>query len=239
MNFGAKIKLLEEWIDKSNRIVLFTGAGISTLSGIPDFRSANGLYKRKNVISPEQVLSHHYFLAHPESFYQFLKKEMLYFNAKPNKVHFWISNLEEEKEITVITQNIDSLHQKAGSKKVLELHGNIREYYCMKCGRKYDKEILKKELPICNCNGLIRPNIVLYEEPLNEEIFNEAIFAILKADMIIVMGSSLVVTPASFLLSFYNGNRFVIMNKDETLYDRKANLVFHEDILKVIRNVKK
>lgn len=238
MNFKDKIKLLEEWIEKSNKIVIFTGAGISTLSGIPDFRSPNGLYKKKSTISPEEILSHHYFVNHPESFYQFLKNEMLYLNAKPNKVHFWISELDEVKEVTVITQNIDSLHWRAGSKKVLELHGNIREYYCMKCGKKYEKEILKKELPICSCNGLIRPNIVLYEEPLDEEIFNEAIFAILKADMVIVMGSSLVVTPASNLLSFYKGSRFVIMNKEETPYDKKANLVFHEDILKIIKTMK-
>ena len=238
MNFREKIKLLEEWIQKSNKIVIFTGAGISTLSGIPDFRSPNGLSKKKSVIAPEEILSHHYFLSHPESFYQFLKKEMLYLNAKPNKAHFWIAHLEEEKEITVVTQNIDSLHWKAGSTRVLELHGNIRDYYCMKCGRKYEKDILKKELPICTCNGLIRPNIVLNQEPLDEEIFNEAIFAILKADMIIVMGSSLIVTPASNLLSFYSGNRFVIMNKEETPYDRKANLVFHEDILKVIKAIR-
>lgn len=238
MNFGAKIKLLEEWIQKSNKIVIFTGAGISTLSGIPDFRSPNGLYKKKSAISPEEILSHHYFLSHPESFYQFLKSEMLYFNARPNKAHLWIASLEEEKEITVITQNIDSLHEKAGSKKVLKLHGNIREYYCMKCGKKFELEILKKELPICTCGGLIRPNIVLYEEPLDDEIFNEAIFAILKADMIIVMGSSLVVTPAADLLSFYHGNRFVIMNKEETPYDKKANLIFHEDILKVVKAIR-
>ena len=236
MKFGAKMKMFRQWLEKSNRIVVFTGAGISTISGIPDFRSPNGLYKKKNIIEPEEILSHHYFLEHPESFYQFLKKEMLYFNAKPNKVHDWVTQLETQKEVTIITQNIDSLHQKSGSKHVLELHGNIREYYCMKCGKKYTKEVLKKELPICSCNGLIRPNIVLYEEPLNEECFNEAIFAILKADMLIVMGSSLVVTPASELLAYYHGNRFVIINKEETLYDNRANLVFHEDMMRVIRN---
>lgn len=239
MNFSAKIKLLEEWIQKSNKIVVFTGAGISTLSGIPDFRSPNGLYKKKSTVAPEEILSHHYFLLHPESFYQFLKREMLYLSAKPSRAHLWIAELQEEKEVTVITQNIDSLHQKAGSKKILELHGNIRDYYCLKCNKKYNQEVLKQDLPTCACGGLIRPNIVLFEEPLDDEIFNEAIFALLKADMVIVMGSSLVVTPASNLLSFYSGNRFVIMNKEETPYDKNANLVFHEDILKIVKTMRK
>lgn len=238
MNYQEKIERLKEWIRESKKIVIFTGAGISTPSGIPDFRSPNGLYKKKSNISPEEILSHHYFISHPESFYQFLKREMLYPNVKPNLAHLWIKQLEQGHEVTVITQNIDSLHQKAGSIKVLELHGNIHEYYCMKCQKEYEEDVLKHELPICECKGLIRPNVVLYEEALDGDMLNEAIFSILRADMVIVIGSSLVVNPAANLLSYYNGDKFVIMNKDETVYDTFANLVFHEDIIKIMKSLK-
>lgn len=239
MNFQERVEKLTEWLKHSKKIVVFTGAGISTASGIPDFRSENGLYKKKGNSNPEEILSHHYFMFHPESFYQFLKKEMLYPNAKPNLAHLWIAELEKLYDVTVITQNIDSLHQKAGSHKVLELHGNIHEYICMKCGKKYSEEVLKVELPTCECKGLIRPNVVLYEEPLDDEILNEAIFTILRADMVIVIGSSLVVQPAAHLLSYYQGDKFVIMNRDETNYDTFANLIFHEDIIKIIKELKK
>lgn len=239
MTYQNKIKKLQEWISQSKKIVIFTGAGVSTPSGIPDFRSANGLYKKKFMVSPEEVLSHHFFIAHPESFYQFLKQEMLYSNAKPNLAHLWIKELEKNKDVIVITQNIDSLHGKAGSMKVLELHGNIHDYYCMKCGKSYKEEVLKKDLPICECKGLIRPNVVLYEEALDSDILNEAIFSILRADMIIVMGSSLIVNPAASLLSYYKGDKFVIMNRDETIYDTFANLVFHEDIIKLMKSLQR
>ncbi len=237
MSYQEKIKKLLEWIKESKKIVVFTGAGISTPSGIPDFRSSNGLYKKKMSISPEEILSHHFFVAHPESFYQFLKSDMLYPEAKPNLAHLWIKKLEQNHDVTVITQNIDSLHEQAGSKKVLELHGNIHDYYCMKCGKTYTKDVLKRELPICECKGLIRPNVVLYEEALDGDVLNESIFAILRADMVIVIGSSLIVNPAASLLSYYNGNRFVIMNRDETIYDTFANLVFHEDIIKIMKSL--
>lgn len=239
MNFKENIEILKSWIQEDKKIVIFTGAGISTASGIPDFRGKNGLYKKKGSISPEEVLSHHYFISHPESFYQFLKREMLYPDAVPNKAHLWISSLEKEHEVTVITQNIDCFHQKAGSSYVLELHGNIHEYYCMKCGKTYSEEVLKKELPVCSCKGLIRPNVVLYEEPLEEEVLNQSIFALLKADMVIVIGSTLVVNPAASLLSYYSKNHLVIINKDETSYDRHANLVFHEDISRVVKELQK
>lgn len=239
MNLKEKVKILKDWIDESKRIVIFTGAGISTASGIPDFRSSNGLYKKKNSISPEEILSHHYFIKHPESFYQFLKKEMLYPDAKPNLAHRFIFSLEQNHQVTVITQNIDNLHQKAGSTHVLELHGNIHSFYCMNCYKEYTEEILKKELPICECKGLIRPNVVLYEEPLEESTLNESIFEILKADMIIVMGSSLVVNPAASLLSYYRKDKFVLINKGETPYDKFANLVFHEDLIKVVKEIEK
>lgn len=237
MSYQEKIKKLLEWIKESKNIVVFTGAGISTPSGIPDFRSSNGLYKKKMSISPEEILSHHFFVAHPESFYQFLKSDMLYPDAKPNLAHLWIKKLEQNHEVTVITQNIDSLHEQAGSKNILELHGNIHDYYCMKCGKSYTREVLKKALPICECKGLIRPNVVLYEEALDGDVLNESIFAILRADMVIVVGSSLIVNPAASLLSYYNGNRFVIMNRDETIYDTFANLVFHEDIIKIMKSL--
>lgn len=237
MSYQEKIKKLLEWIKESKKIVVFTGAGISTPSGIPDFRSSNGLYKKKMSISPEEILSHHFFVAHPESFYQFLKSDMLYPEAKPNLAHLWIKKLEQNHDVTVITQNIDSLHEQAGSEKVLELHGNIHDYYCMKCGKTYTKDVLKRELPICECKGLIRPNVVLYEEALDGDVLNESIFAILRADMVIVIGSSLIVNPAASLLSYYNGNRFVIMNRDETIYDTFANLVFHEDIIKIMKSL--
>lgn len=241
MNLSEKIKLLEDWISVSKNIVVFTGAGISVPSGIPDFRSKDGLYKKKTEYDKEEILSHHYFLSHPESFYQFFKKEMIYPNALPNQAHFWITELEKYKNVTIITQNIDTLHQQAGSKNVLELHGNIQEYYCMKCKKEYTKDVLKKTLPMCQCKGLIRPNIVLYGEALDEETLNESIFAILRADMVIVIGSSLVVNPAATLLSYYQGDKFVIINKDQTKYDVKANLRFFEDILKIVKelNLKK
>lgn len=233
-----KIKEFKFWIKESKNIVVFTGAGIAVPSGIPDFRSPNGLYKKKKDLSPEEILSHHYFVSHPESFYQFLKKEMLYPSARPNLAHQWIAGLEKEHHVTVITQNIDSLHQKAGSTNVLELHGNIYEYTCMKCNKKYSTNILKKDLPICECKGLIRPDIVLYEEALPEDALNESIFAVLRADMMIVIGSSLLVNPAASLLSYYQGNKLIIINKEQTPYDKRANLVFHEDVIKIVRKLK-
>lgn len=233
MNLGSKKKQLQEWIEKSNKIVIITGKEIEHYSSSLNFRSSNGYYKKGKFIFPKEILSHHYFLAHPESFYHFLKSELFYGNGKPNKVHMWIKNLEENHDITVIAQNVLSMHQKAGSKNVLELYGNINDYICMKCGKTYGKEILKKELPICICKGLIRPNIILYEEPLDEETLSESIFAILRADMMIVIGS--LVGNAASLLTYYQGNHFVMINKEETPYDKLANLVIHEDIMKVVK----
>lgn len=231
MSLGSKKKRLQEWIETSNKIVIVTGKEMKFSSS-----SSNGYYKRGKFIFPKEILSHHYFLAHPESFYQFLKNELFYENEKPNKVHIWIKNLEETHDITVITQNIRSLHQKAGSKNVLELYGNLNDYTCMKCGNTYGTEVLKKDLPICTCKGLIRPNIILYEEAFDEETLHESIFAILRADMMIVIGSSVVNTAN--LLSYYQGNRFVIISKKETPYDKLANLVIREDIMKVVKKMK-
>lgn len=229
MNFWAKIKILNEWIKKSENIVIFTGS----FSGLSRFQ--NSKYWKKKHFDFNQKLSYDYFLHHPESFYQILKKEIGNCTVRLSKTHLWIAGLE--KNVTVITERIDFLHQLAGNKKVLELRGNWNTYSCMKCGKQYNQSILKKELPICECNGLIRPNMVLFGESLNEDIWNESVFAVLKAEMIIVIGS--LNDTASEFFSYYQGNRFVIINNQKMPYDTNADLIFHDPIMKVIRKLKK
>lgn len=232
-----KISLLRQWLIEDNRIVVFTGAGVSTASGIPDFRGKNGLYKKKQDVSVEKMLSHSYFVAHPESFYQFMRKSLIFPHSKPNSIHEWVASLQEDHELTVITQNIDALHQQAGTKRVLELHGNVGEFTCMQCGKTYDVSCLKQTIPQCTCKGMIRPNIVLYEEMLDDEVLSKSIMAMMKADMVIVMGSSLVVQPAASLLRYYSKDHLVILNREDTPYDKIANLVIHEEISKIIQEI--
>lgn len=233
------IDLVSE-IKKAHRIVFFGGAGVSTSSGIPDFRSSSGLYhKEYGGVSAEEILSHHYFLKSPDRFYKFLKDKMLYLDAKPNYVHDFIASMERDynKDVAVITQNIDGLHQKAGSMHVVELHGNILDYYCMGCGKEYDVSCLNTSVPTCSCGSMIRPQVVLYEEALDDEAISDAISSIKQADLMIVIGTSLVVQPAASLIRYFNGKCLVIVNQTKTDYDSLADIVIYDDLVSVFKKV--
>lgn len=233
---------LVEQIKLAKRIVFFGGAGVSTASGILDFRSSNGLYQeRYGSVSPEIILSHHYFVQHPDIFYCFLKEKMLYLDADPNFVHNFIQKLSSsgEKVVQVITQNIDGLHQRAGSQNVLELHGNILDYYCMQCGREYDVTCLRNEVPICSCGGIIRPKVILYEEALDDDVIWKSLQAIQMADLMIVIGTSLMVEPAASMVCYFKGRCLAIVNHDVTSYDRIANVVIHDDLVQVFQKLDK
>lgn len=221
---------LKKIIDESEHIVFFGGAGVSTASGIPDFRSARGLYS----MVPEEIVSHHYFMDHTKEFYDFYFDKMVYENAKPNNCHKFLARLEKTKDIWIVTQNIDGLHQKAGSKNVIELHGTVLKNHCMDCNKYYSlDEIDKKGIPKCSCGGIIKPDVVLYEEALNDEDVEKAIEKISKADTLIVAGTSLVVYPAAGFLSFFSGKNLIIVNMSSTPKDDKADLVIHDDINEV------
>lgn len=229
------MKTLQEIIDCSNRIVFFGGAGVSTESRIPDFRSENGIFNsmQKYGETPEKLVSHSYFINHTEEFYQYYKENLIFNDAKPNKAHIAIAKLEEIGKLkAVITQNIDGLHQKAGSKNVLELHGNANRNYCQICNKKYDANyILESEnIPRCECGGIIKPDVVLYEEPLNTGLLNFATSYIESADTLIVGGTSLVVYPAAGLITHFKGENLVLINKSPTDYDSFADLVINEPI---------
>lgn len=229
------MKTLQEIIDCSNRIVFFGGAGVSTESGIPDFRSENGVFNsmQKYGETPEKLVSHSYFINHTEEFYQYYKENLIFNDAKPNKAHIALAKLEEIGKLkAVITQNIDGLHQKAGSKNVLELHGNANRNYCQICNKKYDANyILESEnIPRCECGGIIKPDVVLYEEPLNTGLLNFATSYIESADTLIVGGTSLVVYPAAGLITHFKGENLVLINKSPTDYDSFADLVINEPI---------
>lgn len=229
------MKTLQEIIDCSNRIVFFGGAGVSTESGIPDFRSENGVFNsmQKYGETPEKLVSHSYFINHTEEFYQYYKENLIFNDAKPNKAHIALAKLEEIGKLkAVITQNIDGLHQKAGSKNVLELHGNANRNYCQICNKKYDANyILESEtIPRCECGGIIKPDVVLYEEPLNTGLLNFATSYIESADTLIVGGTSLVVYPAAGLITPFKGENLVLINKSPTDYDSFADLVINEPI---------
>ena len=226
-------KLFRNMVEKSKNIVFLGGAGVSTESGIPDFRSAAGLYNKKNTkynYPPEIMLSHRFFINHTKEFYQFYKT-MLFFDAKPNITHFKLAELEKEGKLkAVITQNIDGLHQKAGSKNVLEVHGSIYRNYCMNCGKAYTAAYVSEAVPIprCEkCGGIIKPDVVLYEEALNTAVLGKAVDYIEKADMFIVGGTSLVVYPAAGLVDYYHGNKLVIISGNITPRDRMADLAIH------------
>lgn len=228
MNLKEKINLLQEWIDQSNRIVFFSGAGVSTDSGIPDFRSQDGLYNQKYKYPPEEIISHSFFEANPEEFYRFYKDKMLCLDAKTNAVHEFIAKCEKAgKSLGVVTQNIDGLHTLAGSEKVYELHGSVHRNYCMKCGKFYSAEYIKNAegIPRCSCGGIIKPDVVLYEELLDAKVQDGAVRAILNADMLIVLGTSLVVYPAAGLVRYFEGDKLVMINRTATSYDHAADLV--------------
>ena len=235
-----KIDTLKKWIDESKNIVFFGGAGVSTESGIPDFRSKDGLYNQKYKFPPEEILSHTFFMNNTEEFYKFYKDKMNSLKYQPNITHKKLAEWENVGKLNAdVTQNIDGLHQKAGSKKVYELHGSVLRNYCMKCHKFYDAEFVfnSKDVPTCECGGIIKPDVVLYEEPLNEETMMEAIVAISQADMLIVGGTSLTVQPASSLINYYKGKKLVLINKDTTSYDNIADLVINDGLGKVFKQL--
>ncbi len=235
-----KIKRLQEMIDDSKRIVFFGGAGVSTESNIPDFRSADGLYQEKYHYPPEQVVSHTFFVRKTEMFYEFYKDKMMYLDAKPNKAHLKLAELEQAGKLTaVVTQNIDGLHQMAGSKNVLELHGSIHRNYCQRCGKFYDGKYVKEAdgIPKCECGGIIKPDVVLYEEGLDSYTIQRTVQAIREADMLIIGGTSLVVYPAASFIDYFQGKYLVVLNKSATSRDDQANLCIQEAIGEVLGRI--
>ena len=236
----SKQEELQRMIDESSNIVFFGGAGVSTESNIPDFRSADGLYQDKYVYPPEQVVSHTFFVHKTEIFYEFYKEKMMFLDAKPNKAHLKLAELEEAGKLkAVITQNIDGLHQMAGSKNVLELHGSIHRNYCMKCGKFYDAKYVKEAdgIPKCDCGGTLKPDVVLYEEGLDNTTIQKSIRAIQQADMLIIGGTSLVVYPAAGFIDYFRGKYLVVINKSETSRDRQADLCIQESIGEVLGSI--
>lgn len=228
---------LEKLIEKSHNIVFFGGAGVSTESGIPDFRSVDGLYNQKYAWPPEEILSHTFFMEHTEEFYRFYRDKMLVLDAQPNAAHRRLAALEKEGRLkAVITQNIDGLHQKAGSKNVLELHGSVLRNTCLRCGRQYDAAAIKNStgVPRCTCGGLIKPDVVLYEESLDSDTIEAAVDALQKADLLIVGGTSLTVYPAAGLLRYYGGRELVLINKSATQADGAATLLLRQPIGEVL-----
>ena len=232
-----KIEQLRELVVSSDNIVFFGGAGVSTESGIPDFRSPDGLYNQHYDYPPETILSHSFFVKDPETFYRFHRDKLVIDGAKPNAAHLKLAELERMGKLkAVITQNIDGLHQAAGSVNVLELHGSVERCYCMKCGRSHSADEINHGtgIPRCGCGGIIRPDVVLYEESLDQDILQRSIMAIRAADVMIVGGTSLNVYPAAGLINYYRGKKLVLINKSETPYDDYASLIFHESIGKVL-----
>ena len=237
MNGTEKLK---ELINRSNNIVFFGGAGVSTESGIPDFRSTDGLYHQEYDYPPETILSHSFFMRNPEEFYRFYKNKMLCLDAKPNMAHKKLAELEKAGKLkAVITQNIDGLHQAAGSKEVLELHGSVHRNYCTRCGQFYDLDYVRNSegVPTCTCGGRIKPDVVLYEEGLDDRTIQKSIDYIRNADMLIIGGTSLVVYPAAGLIDYYRGNKLVLINKSVTSRDSQADLVISDSIGKVLGSI--
>jgi NAD-dependent deacetylase len=231
-NLDEKIEELQKIIDEAKHVVFFTGAGVSTDSGIPDFRSQDGLYNQKYKYPPEEIISHTFFLENTEEFFRFYKDRMLYLDAEPNETHKYMAALEKAgKSLGVVTQNIDGLHQKAGSKRVYELHGSVLRNYCEDCGKFFTAEYVKESegIPRCDrCGGIIKPDVVLYEEGLSEPVLRGAVAAIQSADVLIVLGTSLVVYPAAGLLRYFGGKHLVLINRDATPYDDQADLVIND-----------
>ena len=236
-DYSTRMETLKQWIRESSQIAFFGGAGVSTESNIPDFRSTDGLYNQKYAYPPETILSATFFHRRTEEFYSFYRDKMLYTDAKPNRAHLALAKLEREGKLTgVVTQNIDGLHQLAGSKKVFELHGSTLRNYCMSCGKFYGIEaILNSEgIPKCSCGGTIKPDVVLYEEGLSDSTWSGGQKAIEEADMLIVGGTSLTVYPAANMLYYYRGKRLVLINRDVTPMDSEADLIFHESVGEVL-----
>ena len=236
----SQIERLQQMIDESKRIVFFGGAGVSTESGIPDFRSTDGLYHQKYDYPPETILSHTFFRKKTEEFYRFYRDKMICTEAKPNAAHLKLAELEAAGKLTaVVTQNIDGLHQMAGSKHVLELHGSVLRNYCMDCGKFYDEQaILQSDgIPRCTCGGIIKPDVVLYEEGLDDQVINEAIYHISNADMLIIGGTSLVVYPAAGMIRYFRGDKLVLLNKSATSADEHAALCIRESIGQVLKQI--
>lgn len=230
-DYLEKLEILKQWVAESRHIVFFGGAGVSTESGIPDFRSVDGLYRQKFEYPPEVIISHSFYERRPEYFFRFYREKMLPLGFEPNITHKVLASWEQEGKLdAVVTQNIDGLHQKAGSQRVLELHGSVLRNYCTRCRRFHTAEFVKESegVPRCACGGIVKPDVVLYEEPLNMKTVNAALHAIADADLLIVAGTSLTVYPAAGLIDYYSGNRLVLINRDETPYDFRANLVFHD-----------
>lgn len=229
----SDLELLKQWVTESKRIVFFGGAGVSTESGIPDFRSVDGLYNQKFDYPPERIISRSFYEQDPEYFFRFYREKMMPLGFEPNITHKKLAQWEREgKLLAVVTQNIDGLHQKAGSKKVCELHGSVLRNYCTQCGKSFSAEFVKAAngVPCCDCGGIVKPDVVLYEEMLNQDTISRSIDAISNADLLIVAGTSLTVYPAAGLVDYYLGKRLVLINRDSTPYDYKANLVFHQSL---------
>lgn len=236
----SDIEKLRDIIENSHRIVFFGGAGVSTESGIPDFRSADGLYHQKYDYPPEEILSHTFFMRKPEEFYRFYRDKMLCLSAKPNKAHLTLAKWEEKGILrSVVTQNIDGLHQAAGSKRVHELHGSVLRNYCMKCGKFYGVEKIAQSegVPLCDCGGMIKPDVVLYEESLPEQTVMQALDDIRGADTLIVAGTSLTVYPAASYVRYFGGDHMILINRDATPYDHMADLVIHDKVGEVLSQV--
>ena len=226
----SDIQKLTQWVQESKRIVFFGGAGVSTESGIPDFRSVDGLYNQKFDFPPERIISHSFFNADPAYFFRFYRDKMMPLGFSPNVTHKKLAQWEREgKLLGIVTQNIDGLHQKAGSQNVYELHGSVLRNFCVRCGKPHSAQYIKEcdGIPYCKCGGIVKPDVVLYEESLKPSTIDKSVQAISQADMLIVAGTSLTVYPAAGLIEYYSGNRMVLINRDATPYDRRADLVFH------------
>ena len=233
----STIEQLQQVIDKSRRIVFFGGAGVSTESGIPDFRSVDGLYNQKYDYPPEEILSHTFFERHTDEFYRFYRDKMLCLDKLPNKAHLKLAELERAgKLLAVVTQNIDGLHQAAGSRRVYELHGSVRRNHCRRCRKFFTAEYIKnsKGVPTCGCGGVIKPDVVLYEEGLDDSVVNGALNAIMQADTLIIAGTSLTVYPAAGFIRYFQGDTVVLINRDRTPFDSQADLVFHDKVGELI-----
>lgn len=235
------IEKLQEIVDRYENLVFFGGAGVSTESGIPDFRSVDGLYNQKYDFPPETILSHTFFMRHPEEFYKFYRDKMLCDSAKPNGAHLKLAELEKASKLkAVITQNIDNLHQMAGSRRVMELHGSVYRNYCMKCGKFYDFSYIKNStgVPHCECGGIVKPDVVLYEEGLDQQTLTDSVRAISQAQVLIIGGTSLAVYPAASLIDYFRGKCLIVINKAPTPRDRSADLLIKEPIGQVFSQIK-
>lgn len=235
-----KMETLKRWIGESNRIVFFGGAGVSTESGIPDFRSVDGLYSQKFEYPPETIISHSFYLHDPAYFFRFYREKMMPLGFEPNITHKVLARWEQEGKLSaVVTQNIDGLHQKAGSKTVYELHGSVLRNYCTRCRKFHSAEFVHDfpGVPRCACGGIVKPDVVLYEESLDQDTIENAVMAIRDADLLIVAGTSLTVYPAAGLINYYRGSRLVLINRDATQYDHRADLVFHESLGKIFEQL--